>query len=187
MKRISIITIALIGYFLFSIGSTYSNSYYMDSIDSQVGTLFQIHTATAQTENGQKVITLKAKKGKKGGKVTKIKDKNAVINDAKNTESPPPSKSKIAKKGADDECKIEVVNLTPFYVDIFIDLKYEGTIRPWSDYHMYFINQNIDFLAETVDFVENPVFDFDFLSWEQKKVKCFGPDFTREIVLDDEE
>ncbi|MFH1197169.1 MAG: hypothetical protein V1720_15840 [bacterium] len=90
-------------------------------------------TANAQTyKGGNQSVETKASKSRGAGEDENIKS-NVKVNSKDAADKFLPPYAKGGEKSRASNIKVIVENWTPYYVDIYNDGYYQGTIGPWDD------------------------------------------------------
>jgi hypothetical protein len=105
----------------------------------------------------------KAQKGEAGGTDTNIKTPRAANNQGA-AGSPAPA-AKGGPKSRATACSFHVDNRTPYYIDIYTNGNYRGTVAPWDDLYGY-----VEYGAALYGRAEFE--DGTFLYWRRSSASC---------------
>jgi hypothetical protein len=93
--------------------------------------------AGAQSKDGKPVLAT-AKKGTAGADANIKSENRTNAPDAASKYPAPADKGGTKTRGGGwYECGVHVDNHSPYYVQIFVDGDYSGTVAPWGDYYAH--------------------------------------------------
>lgn len=118
------------------------------------------------TQSKGKVGKVHAEKGRGGGTDENIKN-DTRTNDPSKPAPAPPDKGGERAKGQ-SSCAVVVDNRTGFYVDIYVDGSFRGTVGPWGDAYCY-TGAGSTRLYGVATFS-----DGSRLTWGPSTVTCYG-------------
>ncbi len=115
-----------------------------------------------------RVEQTKAEKGRGTGPDTNIKN-DQDKNDPNSPRPAPANKGGEKAKGAGPAtCQVKFDNSTGYYIRVYVDGTYRGTMDPWGDYSLYTGSGSTDLYAVAV------FTDGTRLTWGPKAVSCSG-------------
>jgi hypothetical protein len=129
-------------------------------------------STTAGQTSGKKAAQSKtekdhAQKGRgAGGADSNIKN-DSDANDPSKQMPAPGAKGGEKGKGQGD-CVVVLDNRSPWYIRIYVDGNYRGTIAPWGDSYCY------TGAGETLLYAVAPFTDGTKYTWGPRSVSCFG-------------